>query len=428
MPNWKDFHADRYEQVPLLFFIIRWLLIASIIGLAAGSASAIFLLSLDYATEWREQHRWILWLLPVGGLLVGYSYHKLGHNVSRGNNQLLDEFHHPTRVIPIRMAPLVLFGTIATHLFGGSAGREGTAVQMGGALADQLTHIFRLKPRDRRLVLVTGISAGFASVFGTPLAGMVFGLEVMTLGTLRYEALFPSLVGALVADWACQTLWNVHHTSYTISHIPPLSAQTLGASLCAGALCGLAALAFARCAHLFTGLFKKRISYPPLRPVVGGALLGAIVITTDAYSYIGLGIPTIQQSFIQAQPAWTFALKLLFTTFTLGCGFKGGEVTPLFFVGATLGSALSIGLPLPVDLLAGMGFVAVFAGAANTPLACLLMGLELFGSTPGVYLAIACITAYLFSGHAGIYGAQRIGAAKHPFLMRKQGKKLEETS
>lgn len=407
-------------------FIMRWLALAVLVGLAAGSASAFFLVALDTVTSWRETHSYILGLLPLAGLGIGLSYHYYGATVIRGNNRLLDEFHCPQKVIPLRMAPLVLLGTLATHLFGGSAGREGTAVQMGGALADQLTHVFKFKPHDRKIILMAGISAGFASVFGTPLAGTVFALEVVALGSLRYEGLFPALAAALAADWTCTRLWGVHHTLYNIAEVPALTPQVLLYSLGAGALFGLAARSFAGCTHLFGHLFKKHIAYAPLRPVVGGALLAGVVMAAGAHRYIGLGIPAIVESFAQPQPAWAFAVKILLTSFTLGAGFKGGEVTPLFFVGATLGSTLSVLLPLPISLLAGMGFVAVFAGAANTPIACILMGLELFGTAPGAYLAIACITAYLFSGHTGIYGAQRIGAAKHPRFQQEQGKKLEE--
>lgn len=409
-----------------LNYIVRWLLYAIPVGLAAGSASAFFLLSLDRATAWREAHPWILWFLPVGGLLIGLLYNYCGKSVIRGNNQLLDEFHDPQKVIPLRMAPLVLFGTLATHFFGGSAGREGTAVQMGGALADQLTHLFKFKPVDRRILLVMGISAGFASVFGTPLAGAVFAIEVLALGSLRYEALFPSLAAALVADYTCQTIWGVHHTLYSIPLVPTLNLPGLLYSLLAGALFGITAALFAYLSHAIARLFKRYIAYAPLRPMLGGALFAGIVLATNAQQFIGLGIPTIVESFTQPQPAWSFAVKILFTAFTLGVGFKGGEVTPLFFIGATLGSALSLVLPLPTALLAGMGFVGVFAGAANTPIACLLMGLELFGSTSGVYLGIACVTAYLFSGHTGIYGAQRVGTPKHAHLSHEQDRKLED--
>ena len=405
-----------------LFFTLRWLLLAALVGAAAGTASAGFLVALEVATAWREAHAWALALLPVGGLLVGLAYHRWGNRVVRGNNLILDEIHRPSATIPWRLVPLVLGGTLLTHLVGGSAWREGTAVQMGGALADQLARW--LPQRERRLLLIAGMSAGFASVFGTPLAGAVFGLEVFLLGSVRYEAILPSFLAAVVADVVTRA-WGVGHTHYSALAALPLTATGLGATLLAGALFGLAARSFATLTHAVARVFSK-ITYPPLRPVVGGALVALAMWALGTMRYAGLGVPVIVEAFQHQLGAPDFILKLLLTALTLGAGFKGGEVTPLFFMGAALGSALAGVLPLPVALLAGLGFVGVFAGAANTPLACLLMGLELFGVQAGVYLALACVVAYLFSGHTGIYGAQVVGQAKHPLLGRQAGRRLGE--
>jgi H+/Cl- antiporter ClcA len=407
---------------PTPIFTLRWLLLASLVGALAGTASAGFLVSLEWATAWRETHPWALALLPLAGLLVGLAYHRFGNRVVRGNNLILDEIHAPNATIPLRLVPLVLGGTLLTHLLGGSAGREGTAVQMGAALSDQLARW--LPRRERRLLLIAGMSAGFASVFGTPLAGAVFGLEVFLLGSVRYEAILPSFLAAVVADVVTRA-WGVGHTQYPVLAALPLTATGLGAALLAGAAFGLAARGFATLTHRIGRLFS-RIAYPPLRPVVGGALVAATMWALGTMRYAGLGVPVIVEAFQHQLGAQDFILKLLLTALTLGAGFKGGEVTPLFFIGAALGSALAGVLPLPVALLAGMGFVGVFAGAANTPLACLLMGLELFGVQAGVYLALACVVAYLFSGHSGIYSAQVVGQAKHPLLGRQAGRRLGE--
>lgn len=415
----------RFEQIPIFLYLVKWALLALLVGVLAGSASAFFLVSLDWATDWRESNLWIIALLPLGGLMVGLCYHYWGSEVVRGNNQLLEEFHNPKKVIPFRMAPLVLFGTIATHFFGGSAGREGTAVQMGGAIADQCTKWFRLKKRDRAILISMGVSAGFASVFGTPLTGAVFALEVFTLGRMRYDTILPSFMAAVIADYTCHA-WNVVHTHYSIPFVPDMTPSLLGWTVLCGICFGLVAMLFSKATHFWTDRFRGWFSYAPIRPLVGGVAIAAAVYIIGTTKYIGLGIPTIVEAFHAPLNSYDFLLKLLFTSFTLGAGFKGGEVTPLFFVGATLGNALVWFVPLPMALLAGMGFVAVFSGATNTPIACTLMGIELFGAECGVFVGLACVVAYLFSGHTGIYSAQVVGSPKHQIYSRLHSRKLKD--
>jgi H+/Cl- antiporter ClcA len=392
----------QFKISSLFFYLFKWLVIAIVIGACIGTASAGFLISLDWVTIYRENHLWIIAFLPIGGLLIGLLYHYYGKNVVAGNHLLLDTIHEPKAIIPFKMAPFVYLGTMVTHLLGGSAGREGTALQMAGAIADQFSKPFRLTKEERKILIIAAIAAGFGSVFGTPLAGAVFGLEVILVRKFRYNAIFPAFAAAIFADWVTRA-WNAPHTHYVVSLVPEISPTTLFYSIIAGIAFGLCARLFTQSMHRLTVIVANKISFPPLRPFLGGILIAAVVLAIGTTKYIGLGVPIIESAFHQELPPYDFILKLLFTVVTLSVGFKGGEVTPLFFIGATLGNALAFVLPLPIGLLSGMGFVAVFAGATKTPIACFLMAIELFGTESTIYAAIACIVAYLVSGKGSIY-------------------------
>jgi H+/Cl- antiporter ClcA len=419
------------EQFRLLVDLVRWIPVASFAGAMGGTASAILLASLTLATNLRERHIWLIFFLAPAGWSVGLMYKYLGQSVEGGNNLILEQVHDPQEVIPVRMTPLILIGTFMSHLFGGSAGREGTAIQTGASLADQLTRPLRLSPIDRRILLMAGISAGFASVFGTPLAGAVFGIEVLAIGKLSYDAIAPCFIAAFIGDLVTREWANyipgVHHTIYRVTEVPPLTVSSIIYAGISGVAFGLVGMAFAKLTHTVSHTARRFVARSELRPVIGGLIVTTAVFAIG-YSrtsrYIGLGIPTIQAAFQKKLPVYDFAAKFLFTSITLGTGFKGGEVTPLFYIGSTLGNALSRIIPLPPSLLAGMGFVAVFAGAANTPLASTFMAFELFGAEAGAYAGIACVVSYLFSGHAGIYGSQRVGKSKHVATEAEEGLSL----
>lgn len=407
--------------------LAKW--VAAVVPMAAvvGSLVALFLWSLDRATELRFNFPWLIFLMPVAGFAMVWAYGRFGKSAEGGNNLIVDQIHEPGGGVPLRMAPFILVTTVLTHLVGGSAGREGTAVQLGGSLASAFGKLFRLTPADVRILLMAGIAAGFGAVFGTPIAGAVFALEVLTIGRMQYEALLPALLAAVVADWTCHA-WGIGHVHYAIAylggageglafHLDPVLMVKV---VLAGVAFGIAAHVFAELSHLASSGYKALLSYAPLRPVFASLILIGLTYALGTREYLGLGVWSPNPgdvtilSFFRPDHIdyWSWAWKGLFTIVTLSAGFKGGEVTPLFFIGAGLGSALAGVLGAPPDLLAGLGFVAVFAGATNTPLACMIMGIELFGATHSVYLAVACFVAYLCSGHSSIYLSQRIGVPK----------------
>lgn len=384
-------------------FALRWIAPSICIALACGLSSGLFLWSLERVTALHGAHPWLLWLLPPAGLLSGLAYERFGGTAEAGNNLILREIRHPTARIPRRMAPMVLVGTLVTHLFGGSAGREGTAIQMAGSLSDLFSGPFRMQGRERRMLLRASMAGGFAAVFGTPLAGTLFALEVVVAGSFSLSTLLPCLLSALLAERVVALL-PVHHVHYATGSVPSGLWPLLACALF-GIVAGLFARAFAEATRAVSRTLRERVVWAPLRPALGGLAVAALA-TVVGPRWLGLGIPGIVASFEGPSGPFDAVGKLVFTAITVGSGFKGGEVTPLFYIGSTLGSAIAPLLQLPVGTLAGVGFVAVFAGATNTPLACTAMAIELFGAPIAPLAAVACVASWLSSGAHGIYSAQ----------------------
>lgn len=412
MPTWHgNVSPEIYEKTALFRNLIKGAMLGVFVGVASGCASALFLYLLHGATEYREAHPWLLFLLPLAGLFIAWAYDRYGTSVAAGTNLLLERIRdEDTAAIPFRMVPLVLGGTVLTHLFGGSAGREGTAVQMGGTLANLLTRPLRLSRDDHRLLIMSGISGGFGSVFGTPLAGTVFGLEVLSRGRIHLAAVIPCFVASYVGDVVCRAL-GIHHTTYSAgTGIPDLTPLRWLLILAASALFAGAAWGFIALTEGVGHFMKARVASPLLRPLLGGLAVIGLAYLVGTRDYLGLSLPLIARSFSgESIGIWVFALKILFTAVTLGTSFKGGEVTPLFCIGATLGAAMAHVTGQPPAFFAALGFVAVFAGAAKTPLACVFLGVEIFGSGMAVPCAAACLIAYTLSGERGLYSSQRVG-------------------
>ncbi len=431
------FRWDFREHVSLGVFVLKWLAIGLPSGAVVGSAVALFLWLLDRVTELNWQYPWLLYLLPVAGAASGFLYHRFGREAEAGNNLIMEQIHEPGGGVPTRMAPLVLIGTLITHLFGGSAGREGTAVQMGGSLVATFGRWLKLSESDSKILLTSGIAAGFGAVFGTPLTGAIFAIEVLAIGRMSYQSLIPCLIASVAGDQV-NTAWGIGHTHYNLAWSATISEASVGIALdwqltgkvVIAAVCfGLVSVLFAQLTHGVSWFTKRTIAVAWLRPAVGGVAVILLTLAVQNRDYLGLGVHanpstpsavTIQSCFLIGGAAmFSWLWKLIFTAVTVGSGFKGGEVTPLFFVGAALGNVLGQLLGAPVDLMAGLGFVAVFAGATNTPLACTIMAIELFAPANKsllssgfvVYAAIACFLSWFLSGNSSIYRAQRIGSA-----------------
>lgn len=394
-----------------LFF---WTLSILFIGVLVGSFSALFLVALELATNARMANdAWIM-LLPIGGALIGIGYHYLSKGVEQESNLLISEMIQPKKRIHWKLAPLVFVGTILTHLFGGSAGREGTAVQMGGAIADQFGRLFKAAQLNRKILLRMGVAAGFAGVFGTPIAGLLFAFELDRKIKLDVNGFIPILLVSFLAHFSCQ-FFGVGHTVYVVTELPDFSfINSVFVALAAIAF-GLTAFVFSLSKKYLTNGIKQVIPNSITRISLGGLIIAVVALTFNLKSYLGLGIPVIENAFLNESGMEVFILKVILTVVTLAVGFKGGEATPLFFIGATLGSALSLYMPLPLSFLAALGFIAVFAGATNTPLACATMGIEMFGVSGGLWYLFVCVVAFYASGKTTVYSAQLVHLFKYDF-------------
>ncbi len=396
---------SRHEFSPTI--IGQWLLIGGVVGVICGTASAAFLWLLEAATDFRTGHEVIVYALPLAGFVIGWLYERFGQSIKAGNNLVIDRLHDGGPEIPLRMAPMVLLGTVFTHLFGGSVGREGTAVQMGASLTDWLSHRLRVGPHLRRQLLTAGVAGGFGSVFGTPVAGAVFGLEFIVRGRIDYRAVVPALIASLVGDMTTRA-FGISHTHYKASPYVALTPALFLKWLVFAAAIALVTVAFIELMHFIKRRGEQHLPRLPLRMLAGGLVLVGLWKLVGTGDYLGLGVPMIVRAFEDPGfPVYAFALKLLFTAIALGAGFPGGEVTPLFFVGAALGSVLARLLGIPIELGAGVGLAALFAAASNTPIALSIMAAELLGVHAFPHVVIVCVFAWLLTGHRSIYPAQR---------------------
>lgn len=390
--------------------VVRWVVLSSFVGATAGILSAAFIRALEWSTDTREANRWLVWLLPLAGLAVGAAYHHLGRGLERGSNLLIDQIHGHSEWIPVRMSVLIFVCSVISHVAGASVGREGAALQLAAGATDPVSKRLGLDAHDRSIMLVTAIAGGFGSVFGVPVAGAVFALEVQKVGRVRYEAIIPAFTASIVGDAVVRTL-DVHHTTWGVLPQFTWSTSLAWRFVVLGVIAGLVAMAFVSATHTVRSTMQRFVSWYPARPLIGGAIIAALVLLFDWRDHQGLSTHLAMHAF---QGSWggEWVTKPLLTALSIGSGFVGGEVIPLFVTGALLGASVGHLMGADVALFAMVGAVAVLAGAANTPLACTFMGIELFGGSGAVLFAVVCAVAYAASGHKGIYHAQPVGAHK----------------
>jgi H+/Cl- antiporter ClcA len=390
--------------------VARWVALAVVVGVLSGLLSAAFLESLDWATNTRNSNDWLVFTLPVAGLIVGALYHYVGRGLERGTNLIIDQIHSHSQWVPFRLTPLIFGASVISHVAGGSTGREGAALQFAAGVTDPISKKLKLPPADRSLMLITAIAGGFGSVFGVPVTGAVFALEVQRVGRVRYDALVPAFVASFIGDAVVRGL-GVHHTHYPLFPSVDWNWATGGRVAAFGLIAGLVALLFVQLTHTVKKVGSKYISWYPARPLVGGIILAVLVLACGWRDYQGLSIPLALEA-MNGSAAGQWGTKLLLTSLTIGSGFVGGEFIPLFVIGALAGASYAHITGANVALFAMVGAVAVLAGATNAPLACTLLGIELFGGNGIVLFAVACAAAYATSGHTGIYHAQPVSAHK----------------
>lgn len=379
----------------------RLALMSAVVGVVSGLLSAAFLESLNWATTTRTDRDWLTWLLPVAGLLVGLAYHHLGTGLERGTGLVIEQARHQVAPIPLRIAPLVFVSSTVSHLFGASVGREGVALQLSAGVTDPLGRRLGLTDADRSLMLVAAIAGGFGSIVGAPVAGAVFALEVRRTGRVPRGAIVPALVASLVAKTTVTAI-GVEHTRYPALGDIGWSWGLAGRTAIVGIVAGLLALAFVHLTDRVRDVARRLLTWPPLRPAVGGIVLALVVTLFGWQDYQGLSIPlAIEAMNGSAEGQW--AIKFGLTVFSVGMGFVGGEVVPLIVIGSLAGAGLGSMTGGDITACATVGAVAVLAAAMNTPLACTLLGVELFGGSGVAPFAAACAIAYVVSGRSGIY-------------------------
>lgn len=385
---------------------LKWLVLALLSGLICGLMGTFFYCSIEEVTSFRLAHPYITLFLPFAGLVIVFIYRKLGVYKDKGTNLVLDSIHSHEQ-IPDVMAPLIYIGTVLTHLFGGSSGREGAALQMGGCIGVFMGKKFKMDEKDINVLTMCGMSAVFTAMFGTPITATIFSMEVISVGMFHYSAFVPCIIASTIS-LGVSGYFGIEKEMFTILNLPEMTIAGIGRIIVLSISCGLIAILFCKCVHsthrIYSHLFKNKY----IRIFVGGTVVSAFTFIEGSQYYSGAGFNIVLDAFNGQTEAWTFIIKLLLTALTLGAGFKGGEIVPALCIGASFGSTLAPFLGLDPAFGAGIGLICLFCGVVNCPIAAILLAMEMFGQHHLVPFAIASGVSYVFSGCFGLYDSQKI--------------------
>lgn len=398
----------------LYFAFIKWSVIAVICGAIVGVIGALFGLSLNMATQFRSSHSFMIYFLPLAGLSIVFLYNITKMTEDKGTNGIILAARGEEK-IKFTLAPLIFISTFITHLFGGSAGREGAALQIGGSLVSPLRKLFRFDDNDTSILIMCGMSAGFSALFGTPVAAAIFAVEVTIVGAVQYSALVPCMISSVTAALVSKTLFGTAPESFHVEGIPEFTAEFIPEMLTVILIAVIGAVisdVFCWLMHKSDSLFKKYISNPYMRVIFGGTIILILTLLVGSSDYNGAGMNIIEEAFEGKAVPYAFILKILFTAVTLGCGFKGGEIVPSFFIGSTLGCTLGMLLGISPSFGAAVGLITVFCGVTNCPFAAVILCMELFGIEGLPYYGVAIAVSYMISGYSGLYSAQTFYQSK----------------
>ena len=383
---------------------LRWSLLAILVGAVCGLVGTAFHVCVNYATRWRGELPWLLYLLPVGGVAIVWLYHRLGQSSSLGTDRLFTSIQDRTAV-PVAMAPLIFVATFLTHLLGGSAGREGAALQIGGSLGSDIGRLLKLDENDKRTLTMVGMGALFAALFGTPLTATVFAMEVLCMGHMVYSSFVPCIMASLTA-FGVSLLLHMEPEGYVLTAVPDLNWISALQVTGLAALCAALSVLFCAVMHISGHSFKKWMKNPYVRAIAGGLAIIVLTLLVGSRDYNGAGAQVIERAIEGEARPQDFILKLIFTAITLGCGYKGGEIVPTFFVGATFGCVVGPLLGMNPGFAAAIALVATFCGNTNCPVASVFLGIELFGGQAVPLFALACAVSYMLSGYSSLYHSQ----------------------